>query len=35
MWDGRDMAGHSCPAGIYLVRVKSGSGSRVLKVLKL
>jgi len=35
MWDGRDMAGHSCPAGVYLVRVKSGSGCRVLKVLKL
>jgi len=35
MWDGRDMAGRNCPAGIYLVRVTSGSRNSIVKVVKL
>lgn len=35
VWDGTDASGDQVPAGIYLVRVASGDGFRVRKVLML
>lgn len=35
IWDGRDSRGLSCAAGIYLIQVQDGAGSRVLKTVKL
>jgi hypothetical protein len=34
-WDGRDAAGAEAPSGIYFLRLRSGSGSRVQRVVRL
>jgi flagellar hook assembly protein FlgD len=34
-WDGRDAAGAPAPAGLYLIRVRAGSESRVARVVLL
>jgi len=34
-WDGRDMAGRETPAGVYFVRVETGGGTAVAKMIRL
>jgi flagellar hook assembly protein FlgD len=33
-WDGKDQSGREAPAGIYLVRVESGAGEAVGRLVK-
>jgi flagellar hook assembly protein FlgD len=33
-WDGKDDSGRESPAGVYLVRVESGAGEAVGRVVK-
>jgi hypothetical protein len=33
-WDGRDDSGRRAPAGVYLVRVESGAGAAVGRLVK-
>ena len=35
LWDGRDDAGRTLPAGLYLARLSQGESSRMLKLLRL
>lgn len=34
-WDGRDGTGHRCAAGVYLVRMRAGSYSGTLKLVRM